>query len=126
MKIVTLCSVWYLLSAANNVLGKQILTVFPYPVTLSMVNLLGLACGLGPSLSALQVAPGSHLSRKLYLRRILPLALGKLLASVSAHVSVWKVPVSYAHTGVDLRAFCKRARPGVEARVEPHCSFWAT
>ncbi|KAL5486649.1 hypothetical protein EMCRGX_G019157 [Ephydatia muelleri] len=98
LKIVALCVTWYLLSAANNVIGKQILTVFPYPVTLSMVNLAGLAFGLGPSLSALQVAPAPHISRKVYTRRIIPLALGKVLASVAAHVSVWKVSVSYAHT----------------------------
>lgn len=104
LKIVALCVTWYLLSAANNVIGKQILSVFPYPVTLSMVNLVGLAFGLGPSLAALQVAPAPQLSRKIYTRRIIPLALGKLLASVSAHVSVWKVSVSYAHTGVDTRA----------------------
>lgn len=104
LKIVALCVTWYLLSAANNVIGKQILSVFPYPVTLSMVNLVGLAFGLGPSLAALQVAPAPQLSRKIYTRRIIPLALGKLLASVSAHVSVWKVSVSYAHTGMDTRA----------------------
>lgn len=103
LKIVALCTAWYLLSAANNVIGKQILTVFPYPVTLSMVNLVGLAFGLGPSLAMLRVAPAPHLSRKMYMRRIIPLALGKLLASVSAHVSVWKVPLSYAHTGADAR-----------------------
>lgn len=116
LKIVALCVTWYLLSAANNVIGKQILTVFPYPVTLSMVNLAGLAFGLGPSLSALQVAPAPHISRKVYTRRIIPLALGKVLASVAAHVSVWKVSVSYAHTGVDAHTWFLGVRVFSEAR----------
>ena len=38
LKIAFLCVLWYSFSAANNILGKQILSEFPYPTTLSMVR----------------------------------------------------------------------------------------
>ena len=99
VKIVCLCVAWYSFSAANNVLGKQIFNVFPYPMTVCMVQLLAVIAFLGPSLALLDVEPAPHMSRKFYLRRIVPLSFGKLLASLSAHISILKVPVSYAHTG---------------------------
>lgn len=114
LKIVVLCAMWYSFSAASNIVGKQILVEFPYPMTLSMVHLIALSCFLGPSLTLLGVGPGPHLSRKFYLRRILPLALGKVFASVSAHISIWKVPVSYAHTGIKVGSICcGHAHPSV-------------
>lgn len=42
--------------------------------------------------------PLSGMSRKYYWRWIVPLAVAKFLSNVFAHVSIWKVPVSYAHT----------------------------
>jgi solute carrier family 35 protein E1 len=99
LKIVSLCVLWYTFSSGNNIVGKKILSEFPYPMTLSMVHLIAINCFLGPSLTLLDVKSTPHITRKYYIRRILPLALGKIFASVSSHISIWKVPVSYAHTG---------------------------
>ena len=36
-KVASLCLLWYAFSSASNIVGKQILNEFPYPMTLSMV-----------------------------------------------------------------------------------------
>lgn len=99
LKIIVLCSAWYTFSATNNVLGKKVFSVFPYPMTLSMVHHLTMALLLGPTLALLKVPPSPYITNRFYFRRLVPLALGKVMASFSSHLSILKVPVSYAHTG---------------------------
>ena len=103
VKIVFLCVCWYSSSAGSNVTLKKILQVFPFPMTISMVHVVILTCLLGPILALLNVEPTPHLHRRFYIRRILPLACGKVLASISSHISILRVPVSYAHTGKNGR-----------------------
>ena len=99
LKIVLLCVCWYSISATNNVIIKQIFQVFPHPMTVTMVHLLAVCAFLGPTLTVLNVEPTPYISRRFFLRIMVPLAVGKLFASLSGHVSILRVPLSYAHTG---------------------------
>ena len=85
----------------NNVIGKYVLTDFPYPMTVTMVQLLSIAVYSGPlfKLAGIRTNMQSSISKEYYWKLIIPLAAGKFLSSVFSHVSIWKVPVSFAHTG---------------------------
>ncbi len=108
LKIVVLCVAWYSFSSGNGVVGKLVLSDFPYPMTLSMVQLLSISLYLIPFLWVWNVPRMNQLPLKYWFTMILPLVVGKFFASVSSHISIWKVPVSYAHTGESDRDFLRR------------------
>ncbi|CAF1174153.1 unnamed protein product [Adineta ricciae] len=100
LQIVTLCLVWYGVSAIGNVIVKELLNEFPFPLTVTLVQLFSVWILSIPLLRLLRVPEPQYLyqNRVYYLKVIIPLAVGKFLAQLSSHVSLWKVPVSYAHT----------------------------
>ncbi|KAH3730762.1 solute carrier family 35 member E1 homolog [Dreissena polymorpha] len=98
LKLCLVCMFWYASGASGNVIGKLVLNEFPYPMTMTMVQLSSAALYLGPILKILGVPKSGEISRSYYLKMIVPLALGKFVSSVSSHISIWKVSVSYAHT----------------------------
>lgn len=98
--VLFLCLMWYIVSCSSNVVGKMLLSEFPYPITVTMVQLTSITVYSGPFFDLWGVRRyTSNITWSYYLRLIVPLALGKFLANVFSHVSIWKVPVSYAHTG---------------------------
>lgn len=98
-RIILLCSLWYTISSTNSVIGKKILTDFPFPVTVAMVQVVSTALFLSPTLRVWNVPPMKSLPKSSLINLILPLSFGKAFAAITAHVSIWKVPVSYSHTG---------------------------
>ncbi|CAF0999260.1 unnamed protein product [Rotaria sordida] len=99
-QIVSLCMVWYGVSAAGNVIVKELLNEFPFPLTVTLVQLFSVWILSIPLLRIWKVPPPDYLyqNRIYYFKIIIPLSIGKFLAQLSSHVSLWKVPVSYAHT----------------------------
>ncbi|XP_070492924.1 solute carrier family 35 member E1 homolog [Chironomus tepperi] len=96
--ILILCILWYICSSTNNVIGKLVLSEFPYPMTVTMVQLLSITIYSGPFFNLFNIRKYSDMNWRYYFTFIVPLAFGKFLSSVTSHFSIWKVPVSYAHT----------------------------
>lgn len=96
--VLFLCILWYIVSSSNNVIGKMVLNEFPYPMTVTMIQLSSITLYSGPFFNLWGVRKYSDIPWKYYIKIIIPLALGKFFASVTSHISIWKVPVSYAHT----------------------------
>ncbi|XP_023934752.1 solute carrier family 35 member E1 homolog [Bicyclus anynana] len=93
-----LCAAWYALSSASNVVGKLLLTELPLPVTVTVAQLAATAALSVPALAACGVRRAPSFPRATVLRVLLPLAAAKFLTTVCTQISLWKVPVSYAHT----------------------------
>lgn len=100
LRVLILCVFWYTISSTNNVIGKWVLNDFPYPMTVTIVQLLSITVYSGPLFQLWGIRYGSQteISKPYYWKMIIPLAMGKFLSSVFSHISIWKVPVSFAHT----------------------------
>ncbi|KAH8386890.1 hypothetical protein KR093_003309 [Drosophila rubida] len=96
--VILMCLFWYIISSSNNVIGKMVLNEFPFPMTVTLVQLCSITLYSGPFFNLWRIRKYQDIPRSYYMRLIVPLAIGKLLASVTSHISLWKVPVSYAHT----------------------------
>lgn len=102
--VLLMCLLWYVISSSNNVIGKMVLNEFPFPMTVTLIQLCSITLYSGPFFNLWRIRKYQDIPRAYYMRLIVPLAIGKLLASVTSHISLWKVPVSYAHTGQLSRA----------------------
>ncbi|XP_063681991.1 solute carrier family 35 member E1 homolog [Bolinopsis microptera] len=98
IKLLLICGFWYCSSAFSNIALKKCLTVFPFPLTLTVVQFLGCALLTFPLLKYMNVRGAFILSKGLFITGILPLSFGKVSAVFFATVSIGNVPVSYSNT----------------------------
>lgn len=98
LKIGLICLMWYLCSATDNIIGKVVLSDFPYPMTMTMIQLSTTSIFLAPFLPCVGATKIGSYKRRYLFTMILPLAMGKFISSVSSYISIWRVSVSYAHT----------------------------
>jgi len=103
ISLVKLCFfllLWYSISSCANIVGKRLLTIFPHPFTVTLIQLFhGWAYSI-PLLRLIQIPPATYLHSKriYYLTVIVPLVLGKVLSQLTSQISLRLVPISYSHT----------------------------
>lgn len=103
ISIIKLCFIillWYSISSVANIIGKRLLTIFPHPCTVTLVQLFHGWIYSIPLLRLIQIPSPTYLhsTRIYYLTIIVPLAIGKLLSQLTSQISLKLVPVSYTHT----------------------------
>ncbi|WKX95399.1 hypothetical protein Q1695_012108 [Nippostrongylus brasiliensis] len=97
LRVIIICLFWYVISSASSITNKILLQTYPYPTTLALSNLMFVPIYSLPMLRMWEYKV-VRLTTAQYNKYLTPISIGKALAVVSAYVSLWKVPVSYAHT----------------------------
>nr|CDJ84400.1 Protein of unknown function DUF6 and Protein of unknown function DUF250 domain containing protein [Haemonchus contortus] len=96
-RVAAICFCWYVVSSASSITNKILLQNYPYPTTLALSNLMWVPIYSIPLLRMWECKV-VKLTPLQYRKYLTPISAGKALAVVSAYFSLWKVPVSYAHT----------------------------
>ncbi|KAI8854554.1 triose-phosphate transporter family-domain-containing protein [Chytridium lagenaria] len=98
IRFIVLCFLWYLSSAITNNVGKQLMGIFNYPVTLTYFQF-----GIVAVLSFLSSKSSSGLGRirgPTYeiLMTTAPLSIFQILGHIFSSMAISRVSVSFAHT----------------------------
>ncbi|GMT16960.1 hypothetical protein PFISCL1PPCAC_8257 [Pristionchus fissidentatus] len=96
-RIVAICFVWYICSSVQSIVNKMILQHYNYPITVAIANQVLIPVMAIPFLKAWKVKE-ARLTTSQYRRYLLPIAVGRAIASSSAAFSLSLMPVSYQQT----------------------------
>lgn len=92
----SLFGLWYMFNICFNIYNKQVLKVFPYPITITSLQFaVGSVIALFMWTTGLHKRPAISLSQ---LKLILPLACVHTLGNLFTNMSLGKVAVSFTHT----------------------------
>lgn len=96
-RIVSICVVWYICSSVQSIVNKMILQHYNYPITVAIANQVLIPVLAIPFLRMWNVKE-ARLTKVQYRRYLLPIAIGRAIASSSAAFSLSLMPVSYQQT----------------------------
>ena len=95
--LIALFGAWYLFNIFFNIYNKQVLKVYPYPITCTLIQFAVGACLVAMMwITKLHAAP-KQFNAKIFVS-ILPLAAVHTLGNLLTNVSLGKVAVSFTHT----------------------------
>ncbi|GMS84987.1 hypothetical protein PENTCL1PPCAC_7162 [Pristionchus entomophagus] len=96
-RIVSICIVWYICSSVQSIVNKMILQHYNYPITVAIANQVLIPVLAVPFIRVWNVKE-ARLTKSQYRRYLLPIAVGRAIASSSAAFSLSLMPVSYQQT----------------------------
>ncbi|KAI3520750.1 hypothetical protein L1887_10201 [Cichorium endivia] len=96
LQLAAMFGVWYLLNIYFNIFNKQVLKVFPYPMTVTTFQF-----GCGTLMILIMWALKLHPMPKIYKSQIVPvlmLAVAHTMGNLLTNISLGRVAVSFTHT----------------------------
>ncbi|KAL8210943.1 hypothetical protein R6Q57_005380 [Mikania cordata] len=96
LQLAAMFGVWYLLNIYFNILNKQVLKVFPYPITVTTFQF-----GCGTLMVLIMWTLKLHPRPKIYKSQIVPvlmLGVAHTMGNLLTNISLGKVAVSFTHT----------------------------
>lgn len=96
-KFLICCLMWYISSSLSSNTGKQIMNSFKYPVTLTFVQFLFVACW-SAIMEKLFNKHNIKKPTKIIIQTIVPLSLFMIVGHVFSSIAISRIPVSLVHT----------------------------
>lgn len=97
LQLGALFAVWYLFNIYFNIFNKQVLQLYPFPLTASTLQ-FGIGTLFIIVMWSLNLYKRPKISSSSQLLRIIPLAIAHTLGSIFTNVSLGMVAVSFTHT----------------------------